>query len=341
MCNDRSWKSCSIVTIVFTSLLMLGMFIAVGVMNSMFGDNMQCYVDASHEVSSSRRQMFEGMDKIAALHPSGDGIALGKQALINVAQTFGLGPAVSQLPAFRSLAPEGRKLSEWETIPNDNSCLFHSDDGMCDDDITWGLCDCGTDLNDCGYRSSEDCTASPPPPPYTWGGSEPKSDAEKVDEVEKAVLDVFNPCMIIPAIFSALFLYIGSGLTLKDPVQFSCGGKGMFITGSIFAFPSFIIYAIATYCLLVYANVVVEIIKQTFEQAAGDDHVFSKCLDDSRAMFSSAGVGCLIACIACLGAFISSICASCGICKHETALKKAPVQGTQMGNIAVATPVPV
>ena len=185
MCNDRSWKSCSIVTIVFTSLLMLGMFIAVGVMNSMFGDNMQCYVDASHEVSSSRRQMFEGMDKIAALHPSGDGIALGKQALINVAQTFGLGPAVSQLPAFRSLAPEGRKLSEWETIPNDNSCLFHSDDGMCDDDITWGLCDCGTDLNDCGYRSSEDCTASPPPPPYTWGGSEPKSDAEKVDEVEK------------------------------------------------------------------------------------------------------------------------------------------------------------
>jgi len=162
-----------------------------------------------------------------------------------------------------------------------------------------------------------------------------------VDEVEKAVLDVFNPCMIIPAIFSALFLYIGSGLTLKDPVQFSCGGKGMFITGSIFAFPSFIIYAIATYCLLIYANVVVEVIKQTFVQAAGDDHAFSKCLDDSRAMFSSAGVGCLIACIACLGAFVSSICASCGICKHETALAKAPVQGTQLGNIAVARPVPV
>jgi hypothetical protein len=184
MCNDRSWKSCSIVTIVFTSLLMLGMFIAVGVMNSMFGDNMQCYVDASHEVSNSRRQMFEGMDKIAALHPSGDGIALGKQALINVAQTFGLGPAVSQLPAFRSLAPEGRKLSE--VPPNDNSCTsWYIDNGMCDDDITWGLCDCGTDLNDCGYRSSEDCTASPPPPPYTWGNSEPKSDAEMVDEVEK------------------------------------------------------------------------------------------------------------------------------------------------------------
>ena len=41
MCNDRSWKSCSMVTIVFTSMLMLGMIIAIGVMNSMFGDNMQ------------------------------------------------------------------------------------------------------------------------------------------------------------------------------------------------------------------------------------------------------------------------------------------------------------
>ena len=41
MCNDRSWKSCSIATIVFSSMVMLGMFIAIGVMNSMFGDNMQ------------------------------------------------------------------------------------------------------------------------------------------------------------------------------------------------------------------------------------------------------------------------------------------------------------
>ena len=42
MCNDRSWKSSSIVTIVFTSMLMLGMFIAIGVVNSMDRDNMPC-----------------------------------------------------------------------------------------------------------------------------------------------------------------------------------------------------------------------------------------------------------------------------------------------------------
>ena len=70
MCNDRSWKSCSIATIVFSSMVMLGMFIAIGVMNSMFGDNMQCYVDVTNDMrdSSGRRQMFEGMDKIAAQH---------------------------------------------------------------------------------------------------------------------------------------------------------------------------------------------------------------------------------------------------------------------------------
>ena len=112
MCNDRSWKSCSIVTIVFTTMLMLGMFISVGVMNSMFGDNMQCYVDATNEMTNSRRQMVEGMDKIAAQHPGGDGVARGKLALFKIAQTFGLGPAIKQLPAFRSLAPEGRKLAE-------------------------------------------------------------------------------------------------------------------------------------------------------------------------------------------------------------------------------------
>ena len=180
MCNDRSWKSCSIVTIVFTTLLMLGMFISVGVMNSMFGDNMQCYVDATNDAVYSRRQMVEGMEKIAAQHPSGDGIAAGKLALFNIAQTFGLGPAVKQLPAFRSLAPERRKLAE--VPPNDNSCDLK--DGMCDD-TTYGMCVCGTDLNDCGYRSSNaDCTASPPPP-YQYNYNSGKSDAEKVAEVEK------------------------------------------------------------------------------------------------------------------------------------------------------------
>merc|ERR1712028_211265 len=137
--------------------------------------------------------------------------------------------------------------------------------------------------------------------------------------------------------------YLGSGLALKNP---ACGGKVVLIIGSIFSFPSFIIYAIGTYFLLIAANIYVEIIKTSFNTAVGtDDHVFTKCLDDSRAMFSSAGVGCLIACIGCLGAFISAICASCGICKHETKQKQAalPVPGTQPGtqmtNIAVATPV--
>ena len=84
------------------------------------------------------------------------------------------------------------------------------------------------------------------------------------------------------------------------------------IIGSIFSFPSFIIYAIGTYFLLIAANIYVEIIKTSFNTAVGtDDHVFTKCLDDSRAMLTSAGVGCLIACIGCLGAFISAICASC------------------------------
>ena len=382
MCNDRSWKSCSIATIVFSSMVMLGMFIAIGVMNSMFGDNMQCYVDVTNDMrdSSGRRQMFEGMDKIAAQHPSGDGIALGKQALINVAQTFGLGPAVKQLPAF-SLAPEGRKLAA--TPPNDNTCRY-AYDGTCDDTSYNAVCACGTDYYDCGNRWSSD---------YCGGNSGPdtETDAEKVEKVEKvrcpprtslhrrrcspvlpagltvpshpptihrcpraqAVLDVFNPTVIIPAIFTALFLYIGSGLTLKNvtgpptltaalysahlrcdlptrggqltqhdhlrpspppllqPVQYSCGGKGMFITGSIFAFPSFIIYAIAIYFFLIYANVVIQIFKDTFETAGAGDHAFTKCLDDTQAMFSSTGVGCLIACIGFLGAFISSICASC------------------------------
>ena len=99
------------VTIVFTSMLMLGMIIAIGVMNSMFGDNMQCYVDAAkaHENHHNRRQMFEGMDKIAAQHPG-------------IAKT--LGSAVKQLPAFRSFAPEGRKLQWSDDIPNDDSCFL-------------------------------------------------------------------------------------------------------------------------------------------------------------------------------------------------------------------------
>ena len=150
--------------------------------------------------------------------------------------------------------------------PNDNSCdSWNLNDSVCDDG-PYGMCECGTDLNDCGYRSSfGDCTASPPPPPYNSGYSSgnsgytysKKTDEQRVDEVEKvrcppptllrvppcfpavpvgltvpsnhppllacpraqAVLDVFNPAIIIPAIFCALFLYLGSGLALKNVTE--------------------------------------------------------------------------------------------------------------------------
>ena len=167
MCNDRSWKTCSIATIVFSSLLMLGMFIGVGVMNAMFANNMRCYRDVNSNHDSNgyvhRREMFEEMHHIAAQHPSGDGVARVKLALSNIAQTFGLGAAM-KLPAVLALSPEGRKLTE--AIPNDDSCVFSSDGG-CDDG---GLCSCGTDLSDCGYRfSSDSCGSISPPPPYNPG----------------------------------------------------------------------------------------------------------------------------------------------------------------------------
>ena len=81
----------------------------------------------------------------------------------------------------------------------------------------------------------------------------------------------------------------------------------MFITGSVFCFVTFVLYAIATWFLLIYANVVIAAIETVW----GAGYWFDKCLDESRAMFSSAGVGCLIATIGALGAFVSSICASC------------------------------
>ena len=143
---------------------------------------------------------------------------------------------------------------------------------------------------------------------------------------------MFNPYVIIPAIFTSIFTYVGSGLALKDvshppraaspqlecslcdapapllqPLKYSCAANGMFITGSIFSFVTFIIYAIATYLLLIYANVIIAAIETVW----GTGHWFQDCLDESRAMFSSAGVGCLIATIGALGVFVSSICASC------------------------------
>eukprot|EP00964_Phaeocystis_antarctica_P150517 scaffold117936_cov63-Phaeocystis_antarctica.AAC.15 len=111
--------------------------------------------------------MFEEMHHIAAQHPSGDGVARVKLALSNIAHTFGLGPAIKQLPAVLALSPEGRKLTE--AIPNDDSCGIWASDGDCDDGA-YGFCDCGTDLSDCGYRYSSDSCGSislpPPSPPY-------------------------------------------------------------------------------------------------------------------------------------------------------------------------------
>uniref|UniRef100_A0A7S0EM65 Uncharacterized protein n=1 Tax=Phaeocystis antarctica TaxID=33657 RepID=A0A7S0EM65_9EUKA len=343
MCNDRSWKTCSIATIVFSSLLMLGMFIGVGVMNAMFGENMRCYSDITNAPAPSpppygvvRREMFEEMHHIAAQHPSGDGVARVKLALSNIAHTFGLGPAIKQLPAVLALSPEGRKLTE--AIPNDDSCGIWASDGDCDDNF---LCDCGTDVTDCGFRSStSDCSYRS------------KTVDESVEEIEKAVLDVFNPCIIVPAIVCALFLYLGSGLTLCKP---ACGGMAVLICGAVFSLLSLPIFSIMVFIYLFYANILIEIYKTSFNfggdcSGSAAESNFCKCIDDSQAMFSSAGVGCLIACIGCLGAFISAICASCGICKAQKKAKAAslPGPGTQMGAVqgvvqavAVAQPMAV
>jgi len=501
MCNDRSWKTCSIATIVFSTLLMLGMFIGVGVMNAMFANNMRCYRDVNSngyvrcgtswgnyilaasgardctgcgeaitsytdcEIAASsgwtahltgvlmgsaswssgaappgrggprgchiqegskgsnmdgapdwskfefnanvdgtsavgyytpvcrgayRRELFEEMHHIAAQHPSGDGVARVKLALSNIAQTFGLGAAM-KLPAV--LSPEGRKLTE--AIPNDDSCGYFSSDGDCDDG---GLCSCGTDLSDCGYRfSSDSCGSISPPPPYNPGyipnddscgypfssdgacddgstggyalcscgtdlsdcGYRFSSDScyhrgktanESVEKIEKDVLDVFNPSIIVPAIVCALFLYLGSGLTLCKP---ACGGMAVLISGAVFSLLSLPIFSVMVFIYLFYANIVLEVIKTSWDfhgDCSGYDAEsgFCKCIEDSQAMFSSAGVGCLIACIGCLGGFISAICASCGICKAQKKAKAESLTGpgTQMGaiqgqGVAVGQPMTV
>ena len=130
---------------------------------------MQCYVDAAkgHGNNDHRRQMFAGMDKIAAQHPS-------------IAKTFG--SAVKQLPTFRSFAPEGRKLQS-DDIPNDDSCFFEND-GDCDDK-TYGPCLCGTDKSDCGWRySHSECQENYGSVTTTTSTHDDKTDEEKVEEVE-------------------------------------------------------------------------------------------------------------------------------------------------------------
>ena len=47
-----------------------GMIIAVAVLNAKFGPTMDCFVNAGNSPDSTRRQMFEEMDHIAAQNPS-------------------------------------------------------------------------------------------------------------------------------------------------------------------------------------------------------------------------------------------------------------------------------
>merc|ERR1711865_535113 len=92
-------------------------------------------------------------------------------------------------------------------VNSDNTCAsWNLNDNVCDD-TTYGACECGTDLNDCGNRmSSDDCATNSG---YNSGNSgnsggsttyhSAKTAEESVAEAEKAVLDVFNPAMIVPA----------------------------------------------------------------------------------------------------------------------------------------------
>lgn len=82
----------------------------------------------------------------------------------------------------------------------------------------------------------------------------------------------------------------------------------VFIFGTIFVFAGLIIYVVCTFIFLVSASSI-GVMKST--SATGE----SKCIDDFHAMFSGAGVGCLVGSIGAIGSFIASICTTCGICK--------------------------
>ena len=212
MCNDKSAITCSKATAVFSTVLLLGMIIAVAVFNAMFGPNMNCYVDAVNSVATAmpppppppigRRQMFEDMRHIAAQNPGGDGVARAKLGLFNVALNLGFLPAIKQLPAnLLALAPEGRQLIEaapspppWRGTasstdtgvpPNTNECDGNNYDGLCDDGgdgSMYSLCNCGTDASDCLSRRSDrsDCRE------FTTAST----------DTDKAVSDVENVCRL-------------------------------------------------------------------------------------------------------------------------------------------------
>jgi len=343
MCTNKA-VTCPKVTIGFSTLLMLGMIISLAVINSMFGDNMECYATATDTNSDGRRKMSTDMNYIAAQNPIGDDFARVKLGMSNIAKSVGLAPYMKQLPFARDNV---RRLAG--APPNDDSCDY-ANDGTCDDGgsgTTWyAPCDCGTDVSDCGVnRNAADCIAAPPPPPYSWGSSNAKTAAASQagrDKVEKDVLGVMNPLISIPAILCWLFLMIGSVLTLQKP---ACCGMTMLTFGTVFSILSFALYAACTYFLLLYLSVIITVFKNAYgiaEACSGSDaHAICKCIDDTQKMLSSTGVGCLICTIACMGAFVASICASCGICTVQKNEKNAGNMGTQMASAVQGTAVPV
>ena len=316
------------------------MIIAVAVLNASFGPTMDCYVAAGNSQDSTQRQMFEEMDHIAAQNPSGARAMLG---LSNVAHSLSFAKPAS----FFSPAPEqGRHLQYGTTLPNDDSCPgwgLAPNDGTCEDGgigSKAAFCECGTDVSDCGpvlirvFLIAAHTLPTPLPPSSDYGntadyenmagyrdygygqrntGSTHGANSEDVSTkaVEDAVLGVFNPLLIIPGIICSLFLLCASALTLKNP-----DGCAMvvFMFGTIFVFVGLIIYVISTFIFLVYVNVFIDMMKSATTPSPG----MAKCIDDSQAMFSGVGVGCLIGSIGAFGSFVAAICATCGIRKVRT-----------------------
>ena len=304
------------------------MIIAVAVLNASFGPTMDCYVAAGNSQDSTQRQMFEEMDHIAAQNPSGARAMLG---LSNVAHSLSFAKPAS----FFSPAPEqGRHLQYGTTLPNDDSCPgwgLAPNDGTCEDGgigSKAAFCECGTDVSDCGpvlirvFLIAAHTLPTPLPPSSDYGntadyenmagyrdygygqrntGSTHGANSEDVSTkaVEDAVLGVFNPLLIIPGIICSLFLLCASALTLKNP-----DGCAMvvFMFGTIFVFVGLIIYVISTFIFLVYVNVFIDMMKSATTPSPG----MAKCIDDSQAMFSGVGVGCLIGSIGAFGSFVAA-----------------------------------
>jgi len=306
MCTPKSAKTCSMVTIVFAFLTLLGMIIGAAVFSSMFGPNLQCYVDAVDATINNAltspsppppdgRRLFGDMNDIAAQHTVAQrptGMALGLYKMVHA-----LNPARAH----------GRKMDTGDP-PNTDSCYGNNNDGSCDDGGVgaWNsLCDCGTDVSDCFYRSADrsDCSLS--------SSRDQRTDtAAARKRVENDVLAVMNPLIIIPGIVVFAFLVLAAALTLKS--NKSCAGLVFYIFGEITGFGAFIVYAIVTYWFIIAAAFVVDVFKSAFPGAS------QKCVDDTTAMLVTTGVGTLIAAVGCLGGFISGICAACGICKNQS-----------------------